>query len=211
MKIYDDNRGFEIHVDEYRHQTKKTLSFWFIIVENGEASEPYIISRNKIIRSNFSLDFLRDYSVNIDKLTIEQIEEKFKSVMQNLDNNILIDGDKAKFSEVYDALVSYIGKYEENTLQSSPRTIYIENGYGFILTNYMDEAISELKSYGYKRLELLKALRINNKLDISAGRPYDYGVNFNKKTEHYYKIILEEKVTNKVGSDNERGEDISAA
>lgn len=157
--------------------TKQMAYGLFVQLPDGSLSDRVVLKKSKL-KSKNAIDWLIDYigdfkKDDIDKVIWELFDKGDKLPIMETSSKLPID-------EVYRQLCEYV---EGNEIED---IISIKDGYCNIEVNEFKKIVEE-QDFGYKVLELKKALKEYGLLRINKGRAYDY--NMTDKDKNTYKTI----------------------
>ncbi len=133
---------------------------------------------------NFFMDMVGDFGV--DEVTV--IRERTKDVIKNKANMILLNENRS-VRDVYLALYEFIEANKELKKITAITNAYVKDGCGYIRTTFMDDFMQLYgRTLGYKRLEILKMLKLHGFLRCSDSRNYDVQVNIDNNRIYFYVI-----------------------
>ncbi len=159
--------GDKLYMVGLEDNSKKKLSIGFFVVDHeGKMSEIISISRSKFFTSKNPCDFVYDLAADFTRDDVVIIKNK---VLQNLRSINYVDVSEAVgIDEAYMMLCEYV--YNHRVEDS----VFIDDdGYGNVETKKLEGILKELEC-GYKKLQLLKALKVKEVLLIGKGRSFDY-------------------------------------
>lgn len=191
--LYTSSCGYEVYGVIMRDASSKRLSLdIYIISPNGEMSDIVTISRKDIYTKEKSfLDFFYDVEGDFGREDIDKIKTVVKDFIKKSVNVEALQN-KATIAEIHHAVCSYIRMNAEELEDNSQAEVFIKDNFGYILTSQMDRFVSENKELGYKRVDILKRLKILGALQPGNNRPYDALVSVGGEKRRYYKIELTE-------------------
>ena len=165
----------------------------YIKKADGKMSELYTVRKQDIRTKTNALDFLLDLEIDITKEDVLTIKNKINKLMKEENDRVQIQS-RATLEEIHMALSKYIRENPEEAKDNPEPLMFVSGEYGYISSNGLDKFIKENKEQGFKRLELLKHLKIAGILKPASSRPYDVLVSIKGKKNWYYKILLHEEV-----------------
>lgn len=196
--IYENAWGYEVYAVLMRDVASTRISTeLYTVSPSGEMSDIMTVQKQDIMTKKNPLDFFlnldgdfgRDDIDVIKNVVFDMLRGDKKSVMQTVQI-------KSPLSGIHYSLSDHIRKNAEELTDNHEADIFIKDGYGYMRTECMDEFVKENKELGYKRIEILKRLKIMGVLKNGANRPYDVQVSIGGVKKRFYKIQLaEEKVT----------------
>lgn len=189
--IYKKNR-YELYLMVSNTNVRITYIFW-VKTPDGRLSSFIKIPRNRLLGSKDPLselmtlecDYSEDEINNILKIVLELKRSDFERK------------EELSVEEMYELLSDYVS----NDSNHKENTVFVENGYGFILTTEMDKIVKTL-DIPFKRLDVLRYLDIMGVLDYNKGR-YAKSKKINGKSVRFNAI----KINNKSSDLQTDGED----
>lgn len=196
--IYKNAWEYEVYAVLMRDVASTRISTeLYTVSPSGEMSDIMTVQKQDIITKKNPLDFFlnldgdfgRDDIDVIKNVVFEMLRGDKRSVMQTIQI-------KSPLSGIHYSLSDYVRKNAEELTDNPEADIFIKDGYGYMRTECIDAFIKENSELGYKRIEILKRLKIMGVLKNGANRPYDIQVSIGGVKKRFYKIQLaEEKVT----------------
>lgn len=183
-----------------RNSTRVSVEL-YIVSPDGEMSDIVTITRKDIFTSKNCFSFFYDLLGDFTRDDIDKIKNTLISMIKDCSKSEVVQ-DKATLCEIHKGITDYVIKNVEDLEDNSTASIFIKDGYGYMKTECMDDFVKEYKYLGYKRLEILKRLKIMGALQNGNNRPYDVLVSINGEKYHFYKIKLAE-VDNKEEKEDE--------
>ncbi len=187
-RIYKNKNGYEVFVVYMRDAASSRISVeMYTVSPSGEMSDLITVPRRDLVGRK-SLDFFLDLDGDFSFDDILKIKDEavknLKVVKPESTQN------KSSLAGIHDTLSNDIRK-NANDLQDHPDAdIFIKDGYGYLRTDCMDKFVREHPELGYKRVEILKRLKIMGVLVNSPNRPYDVLISINNTKKRFYKILL---------------------
>lgn len=149
---------------------------------NGEISPIREYQQSKLT----SPKALRDLA-DLDGVSLEFVEKIYQSIMEKKDTlQTQSDGSgKCSLLQAYRELCEYVRRYEE------PGRIFIKDGYGNILSTYLQNVLDKLE-LGYTRLEIQKNFKVWDWLrsNEGTGHVYAYKINTGSANNWYFSFKL---------------------
>ncbi len=181
--IYKNSWECELHMVGLQDNSKKRQSVgYFVISPDGKMSEIHTISRNKFFTSKNWCDFVYDLAGDFDRVDVDAIKnEVFKQFrgLEKVDVSEAIGIEEAHFM-----LCEYVSNH---TVEDS---VYLDDEvYCNIQTKEFEKILKELET-GYKKLPLLRALKVKEAMKIGKGRSFDYKL-YNKEGSPYWAYRFE--------------------
>ncbi len=187
-RIYKNKNGYEVFVVYMRDAASTRISVeMYTVSPSGVMSDLITVPKHELVGKkplSCFLDLDGDFDFNdILKIKDEAVEGLKDANMEPTQN-------KPSLSEIHDTFSSHIRKNAEELKDNPDADIFIRDGYGYIRTDCMDRFVKEHQELGYKRVEILKRLKIMGVLVNSPNRPYDILVSINNTKKRFYKILL---------------------
>ena len=190
--VLENKAGHKVYAMVTSEKSNKRVAVDFYVVFNdGTMSDITTIGKRKVDKSG-SLDFFLD----MEDFTMDDVLKIKKEVAKIVDdkNCIISIQEKRTLEEVHVEISQFI---RDNAVEVAPdkeNGVFIRNNYGYITSKYIDKFIKECEDLGYKRIDLLKRLKIMGALQNAKNRPYDMMISLYGEKKHYYKIELAENV-----------------
>lgn len=149
-----------------------------------------------------ALNFLYDMEGGFTYTDIEKIKGNIKIS----DYKVIDIEEKLPIERIHSEVSRYIRKNSEEIDDNIESEVFIENDYGYVQVNRFEEDLKKdeiLQSIGYKKLEILKRLKILGALEPGKNRPYDYSIRINGDLKRYYRILLDEEMNIEEEGDRE--------
>ena len=134
-------------------------------------------------------NFLYDLEGDFTRDDVDTIKNEILKISNDFQNASLYQN-KATMKEIHKAVSDYIVENAEDLEINSCPDVFIKDKFGFMTTSRMDEFVLNNKSLGFKRLDILKRLKIMGALQPENTRPYDVLVNIGGEKKRYYRIEL---------------------
>ena len=195
--IYENAWGYEVYMVLLQEKASTRISIeLYTVSPEGKMSDTISIQRQDIMSKKNPLDFFFNLDGDFEQLDIDSIKYAIK---QNLGIDKKIDEtiqNKYTMDELHQAFSDYIREEAEMLHDNSEADIFIRDGYGYLKTDKIADFIKKHEELGYKKLDILKRLKIMGVLKNGANRPYDIQVSIGGVKKRFYKIQLAEaKVT----------------
>lgn len=192
--------GTEIFTHDFGHKvcavvmrdinSKRVSVELYIIYADGSMSDIITIARKDFYTKKNCLDFFFDMDGGFGRDDIDKIRLGVLDALNDESAKEEIQS-KATLEELHQSISKYIKTAEE---LPDCGVKFIKEGYGYISSEVLEEFVKEHKELGYKRIEILKRLKIMGALQNGKGRAYDMVVNIHGLRKHLYKIELAEEV-----------------
>lgn len=167
----------------------------YIISPDGSISDITTVTRKDMMTKGTSLDFFLDMEGYFTRDNIASIRLELRRLFDDCTNASLVQS-KATVEEIHRAVSDFIREEEEDLEDNSEAEVFIKDGFGYILSSYMDLFVKSYgKELGYtKRVDILKRLKIMGALQNANNRPYDVLISRNGIKQRFYKIELADEV-----------------
>lgn len=134
-------------------------------------------------------NFFYDLEGDFTRDDVDTIKSEILKISNDFQNASLYQN-KATMKEIHKAVSDYIVENAEDLDINSCPDVFIKDKVGFMTTSMMDEFVLNNKSLGFKRLDILKRLKIMGALQPENTRPYDVLINIGGEKKRYYRIEL---------------------
>ena len=191
--LYTNDWMYEAYVAITQEMSSKRVSFdFYTISPDGEMSDIISVKRSDIFGKANSLDFFIDMDGDFSRDDVLNIKGALTDLLFDNKKYRMDVQAKATMEEIHKAISKYMLIHEEDLGEGSAK-IFVLGNYGYMLTTEMEEFMKVYKEkLGFKRVEVLKRLKIMGKLDVGKNRSYDIQVSINGRKLKYYKILLAE-------------------
>lgn len=166
--IYTTDWEYKVYLTGLTDMAAMKQTIGFLIKDPDEnTSNVHTIKKSKLFTSKSAFDFFFDFVGGFDRNDIDTIKA---NVMDQLKNIHYIDvSEKVTIDEAHMRLCKYVRDHEVED------NVFVDDE-GYCNIEYTDKFPSVIKDLelGYKRLELLKMLKILELLKTNEGRVYDY-------------------------------------
>lgn len=188
--IYTTDFDYKVYATAMRDISSTRVSL-VLYIENpqGKMSDIITISKKDIYTKKTVFDFFFDMEGNFARDDISKIAVEILEVIKD-EKNMTATQEKATMSELHGTVCDYIRNNAEDLEDNEDAEVFIKDNYGYMLTKKMDEFVKDNKELGYKRLEVLKRLKIMGALRTGSNRPYDILVSVSGVKKHFYKVIM---------------------
>lgn len=188
--IYTNDWGYKVRIVHLREIGTKKMSFQiYVEAPEGTMSDITTIKLSDFNSKAKTLNFLYDMEGGFTYTDIEKIKGNIKIS----DYKVIDIEEKLPIERIHSEVSRYIRKYSEEIVDNIESEVFIKNDYGYVQVNRFEEDLKKdeiLQSIGYKKLEILKRLKILGALNPGKNRPYDYTIRVGGQLERYYKILL---------------------
>lgn len=181
--IHTGTWGDELYMIGLEDNSKKKQSIGFYLIDaDKNMSEIISVSRSKLFTSKNPCDFAYDLAADFSRDDVYKIKNEviknFRS-LKNVDVSEAVGIEKAHFM-----LCEYVINNEK------PDSVFLDDeGYCNIQTTEFERILKKLET-GYKKLPLLRALKVKEALKIGKGRSFDYKL-YDKDGSPYWAYRLE--------------------
>lgn len=170
--------------------SKKVAVNLYVEYADGSVSDIYSMQRKDVVKKMNSFgNIFENIEGNFEDCDIAKIREKVRTLVVTSDKSdsmVHIETQsRATLKEIQECICEFIIER-----MNDDERVFLEDNYGCMETTVMDEFLKCNKDLGYKRIELLKRLKIMGLLKVSNGRPYDYLESVNGKKVRVYKVDL---------------------
>ncbi len=187
-RIYKNKNGYGVYAVYMRDAASSRISVeMYTVSPSGEMSDLITVPKHVLVGKK-SLDFFLD--LDGDFCLDDIVAIKNEAIKNLKDTKIETTQIKSPMARIHDTLSSDIRKNAKDLQDHPDADIFIKDGYGYLRTDCMDKFVREHPELGYKRVEILKRLKIMGVLVNSPNRPYDVLVSINNSKRRFYKILL---------------------
>lgn len=178
----------------------------YVEYADGSVSDIYSMARKDVVKKMNSFDnIFGNIEGNFgddDIAKIKQEVEKLVVASDKSDSSVYtVTQNRATLEEILERICKFIfekmidnKKESESENKKEIRKVFFKEKYGCMETSFMDDFLKCNKDLGYKRIELLKRLKIMGLLKVSNNRPYDYLESIGNEKVHVYKIDLSDVI-----------------
>jgi len=159
--------GDKLYMIGLEDNSKKRLSIGFYIVDHEEKmSEIHSVNRSKFFTSKNPCDFVYDLKADFTRDDVDLIKNK---ILQNFRTVTSVEVSEAVgIEEAHFMICEYVNHHKVED------SVYLDDeGYCNIQTKEFEKILKELET-GYKKLPLLRALKVKEAMKIGKGRSFDY-------------------------------------
>ena len=193
QKIHTNPWDYEVYAVPMRdiNTTRYSVDI-YVVAPDGSISDLFTVSRKDYYTGKKPLDFIFDLDGDFDRDDIDKIRYELKSYFHGVGNkDVETIQAKATIQEIQQKISEYIRINAEELEDNISAEVFIRGDYGYILTTKMKEFVNEYKDgLGYKKIEILKRLKVMGVLVTTKDRPYDTLVSVDGVKRRYYKIKL---------------------
>ncbi len=188
-RIYKNKKGYVVYVVYMRDAASTRISVeMYTVSPSGEMSDLITVPRRDLIGKK-SLDFFLDLDGDFGLDDIVAIKNEAAKNLKDAKMETS-EGKYLPLAGIHYAFSNHIRKNAKESEGNPDADIFIRDGYGYLRTDCMDQFVREHPELGYKRVEILKRLKIMGVLVNSPNRPYDILVSINNTKKRFYKILL---------------------
>lgn len=187
--VYTHDFGHKVYAVLMGDRSSKRLSIdMFVEYGDGSLSDIVTIPRKAIFEKK-SFEFLRDMYGDFGNDEIMSVKNGVAQIIKD-DSLAQTVQSKATMDEIHQSVSSYILENAEKLSDNSEASVFIKGDYGYISFEKLEEFVKDNSEIGYKRLEILKRLKIMGALQPGKERPYDTMVNIGGNRKRFYKVEL---------------------
>ena len=192
--IFTHDFGHVVYAVVMSDRSSKRLSVdIYVVYEDGNISDIITIPRKDFYTKKNCLDFFLDMEGEFGRDDIDSIRMGILDVLKDGNCKESIQC-KATLEEIHQSISQFIYDSVADSSESVDNDVLIRGNYGYIMPEALERFVKENKELGYKRLEILKRLKILGALHCGKDRPYDTLVSLCGKKRRCYKIELVETV-----------------
>lgn len=193
--IYQNDFEYKLYAVSMRDKATTRISIdTYIVSPDDEMSDLITIQKKDIFGKAKWADVFQGLDADFSRDDIDNIKSKLMNFIRQ-NKNIDVQS-RATPAELYRALSDFIklkdGKEYTDTSLKVLGT-FTKNGYGYIDSHMMEEFVKSHKDMGYKKLDILKRLKIMGVLECTKNRPYDILISIGGEKRRFYKILLEKE------------------
>ena len=187
--VYTHDFGHKVYAVLMGDRSSKRLSV-DIFVEYGDGSLSDVVTiPRKDIFGKKTFDFLKDMYGSFGEDEIASVKNGVAQIIKD-DTMAQTVQSKATMDEIHQSVSSYILENAEELEDNADAPVFIKGDYGYISFEKLEEFVKDNSLIGYKRLEILKRLKIMGVLKPGKERPYDTMVNIGGNRKRFYKVEL---------------------
>lgn len=191
--IYENDWAYKVYAVEMCDTGSSRVSYEIYVVSgDGEMSDIVTITRKDFYTKKNCFDVLLNLPGGFTKDDMDAVRHRFLKFL-NIEHPIELAQSRATLEEMHLALSRCIRENAEDLSDNPDAEMFTKGEYGYMLTPYMDAFVKAYKELGYKRIEILKRLKIMGYLENGKNRAYDTLVSVKGTKKHFYKIILAEE------------------
>lgn len=164
----------------------------YILSPKGEMSDIVSVRRSDFKSKKNPLDFVCNFEGGFTRDEIAIIRNRVKNLFQEY-GNAETEQNGCSLREIHCMISEFIRQHAYE-LEDNPKTeIFVKDGFGYMRTDKMTGFLKENPEIGYKRVEILKRLKIMGVLKNGTGRAYDTMISVGNEKKRFYKIQLAEQ------------------
>ena len=192
--IYENDFEYKVYAVSMRDNATTRISLEIYIVSpEDEISDLITIQKRDVATKKNWADVFWGLEAGFDRRDIDSIKLKIMGFLKQGHNACFQS--KETIKGLHRIISAYIRENENCSYQKDSKTItgiLIKNGYGYIDSYMLDTFAKEHKHVGYKRLEIIKRLKIMGVL-VSSNNRNDVLVSIKGEKKRFYKILLSEE------------------
>lgn len=191
--LYENDWGYKVCAVLLRDVASMRISIeLYILSPQGEMSDIVSVRRSDINTKKKPLDFIFNFEGGFTRDEIAIIRNKVKELFQE-NENAETEQNGCSLNEIH-CMISEFIRQRAYGLEDNPKTeIFVKDGFGYMRTDKMTGFLKENPEIGYKRVEILKRLKIMGVLKNGTQRPYDIQVSVGNEKKRFYKVQLAEQ------------------
>ena len=154
------------------------------------------------------MNFLENIEGDFGEQDKEDVWKNLNELRQGLLKTKTVVGNELSVQEIPEQLIAYIIKKDAESTETDEKPVFVEEGYGFILTSFIPQALEELGWNGYSRKKIEAILEKFQILVCNTGR-HDYQKRKKQSKEppkRYWKILLDPEKIPGCDSEEKEGE-----
>lgn len=196
--ILKSDRGYSVSAEITKDVTADRVAVT-IYVENpeGEVVSSHSISRTNILRNKQAFSYLLDSTALFKENEVKEIAAIAKDMLESVEqNDVATCNSKMPMADIYYWMCEYFMNTAIDTDKSCSiaeiqKTGSFKKGdYILVRTDALGDFISKYKENGCSRLDILRWLKSNRKLEVGSGREYDKVVSIHNAKIRVYKIRI---------------------
>lgn len=188
--IHTNDWGYNVCVVYLREIGSKKMSFQiYVEAPEGTMSDIVTVKMSDFYSKPSALKFLLDMEGDFSFNDVKSVKENIRAQQYN----VIDIEEKLPIEEIHLEISRYIKDNAEKLIENAESDIFIQNDYGYVQVNRFEADLKTnevLKAMGYKKLDILKRLKILGALQTGKNRPYDYTIRVDGQLKRYYKILL---------------------
>lgn len=191
--IYTNAYDYKVYgvVTREKSSTRLSIELYVVSPDTEEMTEIFTLPKKDVIRKKNCFDFLIGLEGDFTRDDIDSIRNKVGNLLSGGSDMVDIQS-KATMRELHQAISDYIRENEEQLKDNPDADCFIKEGYGYMNTGKMKEFLEENKELNFKRVDVLRSLKIMGVLKPSKKRTYDVAVRVSDRPRWFYKIELAE-------------------
>lgn len=190
--LYTSTKGYKLYGLMTRDVSSTRVSGeLYTISPKGEMSDLITVRKKDTFTKKDFMDFLLDYAGDFTRDDIDKISVKVKELFAG--NDITEIQGKQTLNEMLCTIRNQIRKISKDSDNSLFQDVFIENNAGYIKTKAFSDFCRQCEDLDFKRLEVLKRLKIMGALKPGVNRTYDTSKKIKGNVCKVYCISLEEE------------------
>lgn len=191
--IFEHDFGHRVYAMATSEKCSKRVAVqMYVVCGDGSISDITTITRKDVYTKKNCFEFFYDME-DFGRDDIEKIRMGVLDILKDREYRTNIQN-KATLEEIHDSISRFIRGHAVEVSKNKANEVFIQGNYGYLATTEMEVFIKLNKDLGYKRLDVLKRLKIMGVLQCGKNRPYDILVSLYGVKKRYYKIELAENV-----------------
>lgn len=192
--IHTNSWDYKVYTVIMRDMSSSRVSVeLYTVSPDGKMSDIITLPKQHIYTKKNCFDFFLDLDGDFARDDIDKIKMAVVNQIKDESGMESTQG-KATMREIYLAVRQFIDLNKEELGDNPSAPVFVRGNFGYIHTGYMPEFVKQNNELGYKRLEILKRLKIMGALKNGGKRPYDIQVSVGGEKKWFYKIEMEEIV-----------------
>lgn len=191
--IYTNAWGYKVCAVLLRDVASMRISVeLYILSPKGEMSDIVSVRRSDFKSKKKPLDFIYNFEGGFTRDEIAIIRNKVNELFQE-NRNAETEQNRCSLNEIHCMISDFIKLHAHELEDNSKAEIFVKDGFGYMRTDKMTGFLKENPEIGYKRVEILKRLKIMGVLKNGTQRPYDIQVSVGNEKKRFYKVQLAEQ------------------
>lgn len=195
--IYENDFEYKVYAVSLRDNATTRISLEIYIVSpEGALSDLITIQKKDVYTKKNWANVFWGLEADFGRDDIDSIKHKIMKHIKKSPDTCFQS--KETPEGLHQLISSYIRENENCSYQKNDETetgILIKDGYGYMDSHMLDEFVKENKHAGYKRLEIIKCLKIMGAL-VNSNNRNDVLVSIKGEKRRFYKILLAEEPAN---------------
>lgn len=189
--IFESDFGYKVKAVTMEDKATTRISIdIYIESPEGEMSDLITIQKKDVYTKKNWASVFWGLEADLSRNDIDTIKEKIADIIKRNPSTYFQSRETLK--DMYKIFSAYIRENKDCSYEKEGEIltgIFIRNDYGYIDSQMLDVFVREYKHIGYKRIDIIKRLKIMGVLEGAGGRN-DVLVSVNGKKRRYYKILL---------------------